>query len=95
MALVQRWTRQVPPDHEIDETLTNIIPAFDYFAFTDPGSLRVNEQARGEIKERHLVNGTGVENIVSFQPQMQELNSSLAHSGCPGSKWTIASTNFR
>ncbi len=39
MGLVQCWARQVASDHDIDETLTNIIPAFDYFAFTDPSRL--------------------------------------------------------
>lgn len=39
MGLVQCWARQVASDHDLDETLTNIIPAFDYFAFTDPSRL--------------------------------------------------------
>lgn len=39
MALVQCWTRQVASDHDLDQTLTNIIPAFDYFAFAYPSRL--------------------------------------------------------
>jgi len=39
MGLVQCWSRQVASDHDLDETLMDIIPAFDYFAFAYPSRL--------------------------------------------------------
>ncbi|WP_258589608.1 hypothetical protein [Mesorhizobium sp. AR02] len=55
--------------HDVNETSTDIIPAFDYFVFTDAGGLCIKEQTNCEINDCSVVvNEPEAKNIVSFQP---------------------------
>lgn len=85
----------MPSSYDLHQVSMKLVPTSGYVAFANSHSLGIHKQAPGAVRNLIVVDLTPIEEIVLFQPQIQELYDVLAHSGTPGSKCTIASMIVR